>query len=116
MNALGISVWETGARERVERLQWQLAQSLLVHGVNVIIEWGTWSRSERDALRTGARTLGAAVELHFLDAPLDTLCDRLRRRNAECPSVTMDDLRKWDAMFERPSAEEQALFDAAQHI
>ena len=112
MNFLGISVWQTAPRDRIEKLQWRLAQDLLVRGVNVVIEWGTWARSERDVLRTRARDLGAAVELHFLDPPLDILFARIRGRNAESPPVTTDDLRKWDALFERPSEPELALFDA----
>ena len=77
----------------------------------MVIEWGTWARSERDALRTGARALGAGVELHFLDFPVDVLFDRIRRRNMESPPITLDDLTKWAKLFERPTSEELALFD-----
>src|SRR6478609_10159767 len=61
MDALGISLWDESKRAGIEQLQWQQAQSLLVLGGTAIIEWGTWARSERDALREGARALGAAV-------------------------------------------------------
>ena len=111
MDALEINLWEEETRERIEKLQWKLAQDLLALGHNVVIEWGTWARSERDALRCGARALGAAVELHFLDAPVEVLFDRIRRRNIESPSTTLDDLLKWAEIFERPSSEEVALFD-----
>jgi predicted kinase len=111
MDALQIGIWDSDARERIEKLQWKLAQDLLTLGQNVVIEWGTWARSERDALRTGARALGAAVELHFLDAPVNVLFDRISGRNRESPPVTLDDMLKWDAMFERPSLEELELFD-----
>lgn len=83
------------SRERIEKLQWKLAQHLLSLGHAVVIEWGTWARSEPDALRTQARALGAAVELHFLDAPVDILFDRIRLRNMETPPITLDDMRKW---------------------
>ena len=43
----------TEMRERVEALQWRLAQELLTRGLTVVIEWGTWARAERDALRAG---------------------------------------------------------------
>lgn len=92
-------------------MQWKLAQHLLALGHTVIIEWGTWARSERDALRTRARALGAAVELHFLDAPVEVLFERIRRRNMEWPPITLDYMRKWDKILERPSLEEMALFD-----
>jgi predicted kinase len=111
MNTLEINLWDSAARERIEKLQWQLAQELLALGQNVVIEWGTWARSERDALRAGARTLGAAVELHFLDAPVEVLFARIRQRNLESPPITLEDIVKWSEIFERPSAEEMALFD-----
>ena len=111
MEALGINLWDGEARQRIEKLQWNIAQQVLSLGRSVVIEWGTWARSERDVLRTGARKLGAAVELHFLDAPVDVLFDRIHQRNTETPAITFEDMRRWAEMFERPSAEEMALFD-----
>lgn len=112
MDAMGINLSESEARQRIEELQWKMAQQILSIGGIVVIEWGTWARSERDVLRIEARCLGAAVELHFLDAPLDVLFDRIRRRNMETPPIILEDIERWAQMFERPSAEEMALFDA----
>ena len=70
IDALSVDVWDERMRAKIEALQWQLGQQLLAFGLNVIIEWGTWGRSERDALRLRARELGAAVELHYLSARL----------------------------------------------
>jgi predicted kinase len=111
MDVLQIGLWDGESRARIETLQWKLAQDLLALGHTVVIEWGTWARSERDVLRIGARSLGAAVELHCLDAPVEILFDRIRRRNMESPPITLDDLVKWASIFERPSSEELALFD-----
>ena len=112
MNALEIDLYDSQMRERIEALQWTFAQHLLKLGQTVIIEWGTWARAERDALRTGARALGASVELHFLDAPIDVLYARIQRRNQESPPILLDDLKNWATAFERPSADEMELFDA----
>jgi|SRR5215831_5534581 len=68
MSSLSLDLYDEERRGRIEELQWKLAQQLLTLGLIVVIEWGTWGRSERDRLREGARALGAAVELHFLDA------------------------------------------------
>jgi predicted kinase len=111
MEALEINLYDSIARERVETLQWKFAQDLLMLGQTVIIEWGTWGRSERDALRIGARALGAAVELHFLDAPVNVLYERIRLRSMESPPIQLDDLVKWNETFERPTPEEMVLFD-----
>lgn len=113
---LGSGVWDSDLRARVEQLQWKLAQDLLPFGHTVIIEWGTWGRSERDQLRERGRALGAAVELHFLDAPLNVLWDRIRLRNAEFPPITLNDLMTWESHFQRPSPEEMSLFDLPSRL
>ena len=68
----------------------KFGQDLLTLGLTVIIEWGTWARSERDRLRLGARSLGAAVELHRLSAPIDVLFKRIQRRGMENPPIERD--------------------------
>jgi predicted kinase len=112
---LGIDLFDEPARGRVERLQWRLAEDLLRRRASVIIEWGLWSREERDALRTAARSLGAAVELRFLDVPLDVLWERVEIRNREphwpARGIGRDDLIRWQTIFEVPGEEEIALFD-----
>ena len=113
LSVLEIGLWDGEARGRIEKLQRNLAQEILALGYNVVIEWGAWARSERDALRTAARALGASVELHFLDVPVDVLYARIRARNRESPPITPDDVKKWTEIFERPSTEEMALFDLA---
>jgi predicted kinase len=114
MDALGINLWDGAMRAKIEALQWSMAQSLLKLGISVIIEWGTWGRSERDALREGARTLAAGVELQFLDAPVEELFRRAQLRVMESPPMTREDLQRWSDGFERPTVEEMALFDKPQ--
>jgi len=92
---------------------WQFGQELLARGLTVILEWGTWGRSERDALRTGAKAIGAAVELHYLSAPLDVLFDRVQQRRMEDPPIRRDQLEEWAAILQVPTPEEMALFDEA---
>ncbi len=111
MDDLGINLWDEVSRARIEALQWKLGQQLLARGLTVVIEWGSWGRSERDALRKGARALGAAVELHFLSASVDELFDRIQRRGMENPPVTRENLLRWVRAFESPTPEEMALFD-----
>ena len=111
MHALDINLWNEAARAKIEALQWSVAQQLLRLGLNVIIEWGTWGRSERDALREGARKLGAAVELHFLDSPVEELFHRAQRRVMEDPPMMRHDLQCWSDGFDRPTADEMGLFD-----
>src|ERR1700722_9196614 len=87
IQAFSLDYWDEDNREKIESLQWQLGQQLLDCGLKVIIEWGIWARWERDALRLRARELGAAVELHYLSAPVEILLDRVQRRARENPVI-----------------------------
>lgn len=117
MEALGVDLFDEGARARIERLHWQLACRLLELGQIVVIERGTWGRDERDVLRQGARALGACVELHFLDEPMEVLWNRVRvrQRDMERPlgrrPLTLADLEIYAGRFQRPDAQELALYD-----
>src|SRR5215471_4978625 len=111
MDALAINLWDEEKRAKIETLQWKLAQELLGLGLTVIIEWGTWGRSERDSLRLGARALGAAVELHYLSASVDVLMERIQRRRMENPPIERDALSRWFETFQAPTPEEMGLFD-----
>ena len=111
MDALSLNLWDEEMRAKIEALQWKFAQQLLALGLTVIIEWGTWGRTERDALRLGARALGAAVELHYVAAPADVLFDRIQRRGLENPPIQRDAVTRWFEIFQAPTPDEMALFD-----
>ena len=111
LDALSINLHREETRGKVESLQWKFAQSLLALCVTVIVEWGTWARSERDTLRLGARAIGAAVELHYLSAPVDVLFDRLQQWGRENPPIGRDAVLRWFEIFQVPAPEEMALFD-----
>jgi predicted kinase len=119
MENLGIDIWDTDARGRIEALQWTLAQDLLAIGaVNVVIDWGTWARSERDALRERGQQMGAAVELHYLDAPTEVLWNRILSRGLEARlgsrAMTFAEFTSCRAAFEAPTASELELYDVAE--
>lgn len=113
MDVLSVDIWDEKMRGKIEALQWQVSQQLLTLGVSLIIEWGTWGRSERDALRLRARELGAAVELHYLSAPVDVLFDRIQSRGLENPPIKREQMLQWAEQFQTPTAEEFELFDNA---
>jgi predicted kinase len=115
---LGVDLFDEAARERIESLQWDLAQALLRLGQSVILESGFWLRSDRDEKRLSARALGAAVELRYLDVPLDELWRRIEARNAEEgwreKPIRREQLERWAPYFEAPDAAEMQLFDAPE--
>jgi predicted kinase len=112
---LGIDYYDEPRRVLLENRLWRLGQELLALGQSVILENGFWSREERDELRLGARSLGVAVELHYLETPVDELWRRLEIRNEEAKPgsapIKREDLETWSRQFEAPDAVELALFD-----
>ena len=111
MQALDIDLFDEPARGRVEKLQWALAQDIVRAGGTVVIEWGVWSRAERDAVHDWCRANGVAVELHFLDQPVDVLWERIASRNMEPRAITRSELELWATMIEPPDAAELACYD-----
>ena len=115
--SLGIDPHDEAARDRLERTLTRHALRLLTLGVDVILEYGFWGRSERDQKRAEARSVGARVELHALIVPFDELWRRLELRNADLPwgavPVTRADLEQWWPIFaaQAPDEAELACFD-----
>src|SRR5688500_14717118 len=54
--------YDEARRAAVEAAQWEIAARVLSLGVNVILDWGFWSRVERDDYRARAKALGADFE------------------------------------------------------
>ena len=116
MQALGSNLWDGALRAAVEQLQWALAKDLLGCGMTVVVEWGTWARSERERLRDDARAVGARVELVFLDPPADELWRRVSARAMEDPPLTREYLEAPWRRLERPDSGEAASYDAFTHV
>lgn len=94
----------------IEALLWELASRALGLGTNVILDFGFWTREEREDYRWRAKQLGASSEVHFLDVPADELLRRLMRRN-EQPSpmdfqISEAMMKPWIASFQKPTADE----------
>jgi predicted kinase len=68
-------------RDQVEQLQWKIAKDILRSSIDVIIEWGTWGKDEREKLRDEARAIGAKVKFYYLDVPKEVLKERIILRN-----------------------------------
>jgi predicted kinase len=113
--ALGSSPWNASTREKVDRELWRLAREVLGLGVSVVLDFGLWTKIERDEFRAVARALGVGVELHYLDVPIDELWRRIHARNSEPPwnshPIGRADLDEWLSVFQAPDVAELALFD-----
>jgi predicted kinase len=98
------------ARDPVEALQWRVASRALSLGVSVILDFGFWTRSERDRFRAQAAELNARSQVHALIVPEEELWARLQRRNATLPPATFrisrEQLSTWWNLFEPPDVNE----------
>jgi predicted kinase len=102
--------YDKRARDEVEAIQLELATRALQLGVNVILQWGFWSRADRQKAVAAATSVGAQAQIHFLDVPLAELLHRLHIRNARLPPHTFHvdpkDLIAWAGDFEPPTDDE----------
>jgi predicted kinase len=96
-------------RDPVEAVQWQVARRVLSLGCNVVLDWGFWSRAERQRYRELAEGLGARAEVVFLDVDVAELWSRISKRAESITGslhITQSELEQWSALFEPPTAEE----------
>jgi predicted kinase len=108
---LGRSLVDFEFRVRLQDCLLSHAGVLLRSGVSVVIEFGSWHREERERIRQVATDAGAVAELHFLDASLEQLVQRVRARGGAEADGLVAVLVNHSTSFEYPSAEEASLFD-----
>jgi predicted kinase len=70
--------------QRVFSLMEELWCRCLHVGVDVILDFGFWSRTERDRIRSTITDLGADFKLYRLTCPDDMAWERIRARNVAC--------------------------------
>lgn len=110
--AMGISLVDYTIRFRLQDHMIHHGETLLRAGVSVIVEFGSWSRCERETIRQIAVHTAATTELHFVDAPLPELARRVQQRSGPDAQRLLEDvLLKFPEKFERPTPDEIALYD-----
>jgi predicted kinase len=108
---LGISLIDFEFRVRLQDCMLTHAVELLRANVSVVIEFGSWHRHEREQILQAAAVANARVELHFLDAAPEELVRRVRARGGKEAERLVMVLIRDQAKFERPTADEAAMFD-----
>ncbi len=73
----------------VADLIWQNTFRLLSLGLDVVLDFGFWSRASRDEARTKATEAGASCKLYFLDCPEEIMRRRVLKRTEEMPEGTL---------------------------
>lgn len=100
----------SSASDVIEGRLIQIGLRTLELGINVVLDFGLWSRDERSALRQAAADAGASVVMRYFELAPDQQRNRLHQRLAEAPHETWpisdDELAEFAAKFEIPSAAE----------
>jgi predicted kinase len=95
------------AQDVIEGRLVQVGLRALELGINVVIDYGLWSRDERSALRRAAADRGAAVEMRYFALDPAEQRSRLRQRQAQAPHATWpmsdEDLDEWAAQIDIPT-------------
>ena len=55
--------------ERAEGLLFRISLDIVRMGIDVILDWGFWTREKRDYARQFYKENGVACELHYLEVP-----------------------------------------------
>lgn len=99
--------------ERAERYLFEKSLEIVAVGVNVILDWGFWTKRERDLAREFYGSRGIAHELHYIHITDEQWRDRLERRNAavldgSISAYYVDEglAQKFRGMFEQPTCDE----------
>jgi len=97
--------------ERTEHYLLSLSLQLIQSGTNVILDWGLWTRAQRERIRAFYQTHGEIQnEIHYLKIDQETWNERIRKRNGarDASSYYVDEglLEKVNRLFEEPAAEE----------
>lgn len=98
---------------RIKAYLLEKSLELLHAGVDVILDWGFWTRRERDETRVFYSAHGIAAELHYLDIPQEEWQRRIEKRNRAVLAggtgayLVDGGLRaKFESIFEPPAPDE----------
>jgi predicted kinase len=98
------------AQDVIEGRLIEVALRALELGIDVVIDFGLWSRDERTALRQAAADRGAAVEMRYCQVTPAEQRRRLDQRQAEAPETTWpmsnEELAEWAAIIDVPTPDE----------
>ena len=118
MSDLGIDLYDERFRNRLEQRMITLAADILAGNGRVVIEFGSWSRGERDQLLALGRAADSRVELHVLEPDAEELWRRISERNG-LPGETPIDRTTLDsavAHWEAPDESELGSYDAGYRV
>ena len=104
---------------RTEQYLLSLSLKILESGTDVILDWGLWTREQRERLRAFWTEHHIENEIHYLRVGREEWNRRIRKRNEvqeEDPAAYYVDeglLKKFESIVEEPAADEaDVILDA----
>ena len=123
IDEITLSLFPEGAGEmhdtyahRAEQYLLSLSLQILNTGTDVILDWGLWTRAQRERLRAFWEQHGVENEIHYLRTGKEEWNRRIRNRNAQQTGASsayiVDEglLRKVEGLFEEPAEDEVDVF------
>ena len=99
--------------QRARQYHFALSLELIQSGVDVILDWGFWTRQWREEARTFYSSHGIPCQLHYVDAATDVWQRHIAARNqavlgGQTGAYYVDEglLAKLEARFEEPGSDE----------
>ena len=106
--------------ERAEAYLFEKSLELIEVGIDVILDWGFWTKVEREHARRFYKEHGVECEFHYLDVPEGLWKQRIDKRNADITAgkvsayyVDEGLAAKFGAMFEKPERSEVEVWVTA---
>lgn len=98
---------------RTEKYLLEKSLEIIDSGINVVLDWGSWTKAKRESIREFFKSRGIDFELHYLDVPDSVWRERIVKRNNTVSEgnnsayyVDENLAAKFQAIFEPPTAEE----------
>lgn len=99
--------------ERAEKYLLNKSIEFLEKNINVVLDWGFWTKAERKSAKEFYKSRNIECELHYIDISDETWKARLKKRNSdvlagETSAYYVDDnlAAKFALIFEVPSEDE----------
>lgn len=99
--------------ERTEKYLLSKSLELIQKDINVVLDWGFWTKAERLAVKEFYKSRNIECELHYIDVSDETWKNRLNKRNIavlaeETSAYYVDDnlAAKFASIFEVPNEAE----------
>lgn len=103
--------------ESLEKYLFDKSVELIEIGVNVILDWGFWTKDERKFAKEFYESRNIECEFHYIDVSDEVWKQRLNKRNnliseGKTSAYYVDEnlAKKFDAIFELPEKEEISVW------